>query len=275
MDGVASFKKRLNCVNMKTGIVLFAYNNEVTDYYEMARWTAKRAMEFCNLPVTVITDNSDINKDNVFDQVIVENQTIINHRNGHQWLNCGRYKVFELTPYTTTILLDSDYIINSNTLRRLFEIPSDFLCHKNATFLMDDPQTETIGKYGPSILWATVVKFAKTRKTEQIFSLMSMIEQNWNHYQEIYNFSPGPYRNDYALAIALRTINGQIENSLDYIPWNLLNISSLHQVDRLDHTKYRLTKTYIQHNNKRSFTLLQNLDFHMLDKQNCLKIMDT
>jgi len=42
---------------MTKGILLFAFNNGTVDYYKMAVATAKRANQFLNLPVSVVTDN--------------------------------------------------------------------------------------------------------------------------------------------------------------------------------------------------------------------------
>ena len=45
------------------GVLLFAYNNGITDYFEMAVRTAKRVKQFLNLPVSVVTDlSTDIEK---------------------------------------------------------------------------------------------------------------------------------------------------------------------------------------------------------------------
>lgn len=260
---------------MNRGIVLFAYNSNDCDYLRMAQWTAKRANDFCDLPVTLITDavGAKSTENAVFDRVITTESVAKNYRNGQLWYNSGRSRAWELSPYQDTIVLDSDYIINSRTLNRLFEIDNDFLCHNAVQFLMDEPAVEYIGKHGPPTLWATVMRFMRSARAEQIFSIMNMVEKNYNHYGNIYNFVPAPYRNDYALTIAHRAVSGAVPQAHDYIPWNLLNISSANRIDRLDNTRYRLTKHYPYNDNRKTWTLLRDLDFHMLGKQNCMEIM--
>ena len=59
---------------MTKGVLLFAFNNGTVDYYKMAVATAKRANQFLNLPVSVVTDNT-VNPDNynyTFDNVFIE-----------------------------------------------------------------------------------------------------------------------------------------------------------------------------------------------------------
>ena len=55
---------------MTTGALIFAFNNEHTDYVGMAAWSADRIRRHLNIPVAVITDCTDPEQLNKFDHVI-------------------------------------------------------------------------------------------------------------------------------------------------------------------------------------------------------------
>ena len=103
---------------MSKGALLFAFNTDTVDYFSMAVYTAKRINHFLNLPVTVITDNIEntINCDYQFDNVIYTESDHSNFKDNKVWLNKGRYQAFNDSPYDETLLLDTDYIINSDKL---------------------------------------------------------------------------------------------------------------------------------------------------------------
>jgi hypothetical protein len=113
---------------MSRGVLLFAFNSDTVDYFKMAVATAKRANQYLNLPVSVVTDEStDLSQyDYKFDNIIIQvpnkdNRTIENN----VWINKGRYSAYELSPYDETLVLDTDYLINSDTLLKPFELYDD------------------------------------------------------------------------------------------------------------------------------------------------------
>jgi hypothetical protein len=44
-----------------------------------------------------------------------------NHKRQKVWNNKGRYNAYELSPYDETIILDVDYVLNSNKLTQVFD----------------------------------------------------------------------------------------------------------------------------------------------------------
>jgi hypothetical protein len=255
---------------MTRGAVLFAHNNGITDYFKMAAYTASRIERFLNIPVTVITDDKSVTCSYPFDKVMYKTPDTSNSRNKSKWINKGRYEVFEMSPYDDTIIIDTDYLINSRNLLRVFDLPSDFVSFRNCKYLMEDQEPERIGKNGFETMWATVMRFTKTQRTADIFKMIKMVQDNYNHYSELHNFAPYMYRNDYALTIALRTANGHVEKYDDYIPWNLLHAGIKTKVTRLSDTEYNLER---HDNQQRLRTItLKDCDFHMLDKDNFMEI---
>jgi hypothetical protein len=257
---------------MTRGVVLVAHNNADTNYVEMATYTAKRVNDFLKLPVTLVTDSTSvITETDVFEKIILTDANTSNSRKKSIWINKGRFKVFELSPYNETIVIDVDYMINSNKLNQLFEFDNDFMCHKNTFWLMDRTvEQEKLSKKSMQSLWATVIKFKKTSRTEQIFNMIEMVESNYLHYSNIYGFIPSPYRNDYALTIALKTVNGHLERLDDYIPWPLVHVNSEIGIERISNTSYNLYKS---ENNKKWYMQVSDYDFHMLNKKEFKNLM--
>lgn len=255
---------------MKRGAILFAHNSENTDYYKMAAYTAGRIERFLNIPTTVITDANSITCDYAFDNIILREPDRSNTRKKSVWINKGRYQVFDMTPYDDTLVLDTDYMVNSAKLLRTFELPGDFVSHRRSKFLMENIPSERIGKNGFETMWATVMRFTKTQRTSDIFKLIEMIQNNYSHYSELHNFVNTMYRNDYALTLALRIANGHFERTEDYIPWNLLHVGNQVKVLRLTDTEYRLDQKTKE--GRPTYMTVKDCDFHMLSKDNFMEI---
>lgn len=116
---------------MSKGVLLFAFNSPKYNYYEMAVATAKRINHFLGLPVTIVTDSESlpVTQTYQFDNVILAPADKSNSRDWGVWINKGRYRAYQFSPYDDTILLDTDYMVNSDKLLKLFDMPTDFCCH--------------------------------------------------------------------------------------------------------------------------------------------------
>lgn len=259
---------------MTRGVILFAFNSPKYNYYEMALHTKKRVEHFLKLPVTLVTDIESMPaKDHkLWDKVIIVTPDKDNFRDWGMWINKGRYMAYELSPYDETLLLDVDYIINSNKLLTLFDIDTDFCCHNRTNFLMNvgAPQ-ETLSAYSYETLWATVVKFRKSTRAEQIFKCLEMVQKNYEHYANIHNFIAGVYRNDYALTLALRIANGHSSDSRDVIPWDLLHVGKNTQVytdnNSTENTEYTVMFDNWQRGKvRKEYINLKDMDFHVMNK---------
>jgi len=267
---------------MSKGALLFAFNTDTIDYFSMASYTAKRINHFLDLPVTVITDNieNSINSDYQFDNIIYTASDHSNFKDNKVWLNKGRYQAFDDSPYDETLLLDTDYIVNSNKLLSLFSFYDDFYCHNSTSYILNsnEPQ-ETIGKHGFKSLWATVMLFKKTERVKQIFECMKMIQDNYEHYVKLYGMYKPMYRNDYSLSIAQHIVNGHIDVISDYIPWDLQhvdkNVTVKKNTDNFFNTEYTISyKLHEFANQKNEYIIVKDFDFHMLDKDNFKDIIN-
>jgi hypothetical protein len=265
---------------MSRGALLFAFNSPKFDYYKMAVATAKRINHFLNLPVTVITDESSVtDKSYTFDNTIIVTPELDNTRDNLVLINKGRYQSYKLSPYDETLLLDTDYMINSNKTLRIFDYYNDFCCHDTTSFLMQPnlPQ-EVLSSYSHKTLWATVIAFKKTHRAEQIFDCLEMVQKNYDHYGNIHNFVGGIYRNDYGLTLALDIANGHSKNKQDIIPWNLVHSGKNTKIYRNTDSEYNNEYTVMYDNWQRGkirkeYITIKDMDFHVMNKENYMELI--
>jgi len=266
---------------MNRGALLFAFNSPKYNYYEMAVATAKRINHFLDMPVSIVTDDKSITDDTYqFDKTIIVKPDLNNMRDGSVWINKGRYQAYEYSPYEETLLLDTDYLVNSNKLLKVFDYYDDFCCHDSTSYLMQPglPQ-EVLSAYSFKTLWATVVIFKKTSRTKQIFECLEMVQNNYDHYANIHSFVGGVYRNDYALTLALRIANGHSTNKQDIIPWDLVhvgnkNVQVYKNTDNQFNTEYTVMYDNWQRGKlKKEYITVNDFDFHVMNKHNFMELI--
>ena len=267
---------------MTTGALIFAFNNEKTDYVALAAWSAKNIRRHLNIPTAVVTDvSSGDSRLQGFDQVI----TAVPDSGGTRWFkdyqatvtwhNAGRTDAYSLTPWDCTLVLDADYVVASDRLKMLLDSNQDFLAHAEAYDITGQTNFVNLNRYGEfnmPMSWATVMMFRRCEHSQLIFDCMQMIKANWQHYKNIYQISSSTYRNDHALSIALTIVNGQ---TLHYksIPWGLASVTPDYQVARTSQDCYRID--YVDHENRSHWVTIQNQDFHAMGKQHLEKIIET
>lgn len=268
---------------MTRGILLFAFNSPDYNYVEMAEFTAKRAKHFLNLPCTLVTDTSSAldASHELFDQILtIDSDSSNKFIDGRTWLNKGRYQAYDLSPYDETLLLDVDYVINSDKLNLLFDIMDDFMCHETISYLMyEHNKREYLNeKLSLPILWATIIAFKKTTRAKQIFDCLKMVQENYQHYANIHKFPTDSYRNDYGLTIAWRIANGHSYVKSDIIPWNLNHIHPKTRIynNHADeyNTKYTiLTDRHMRGKIKKEYITITDMDFHVIDKKDFIGLI--
>lgn len=266
---------------MSKGAILFAFNSPKYNYYDMAVATAKRINHFLNLPVTIVTNAESVPASTTytFDKTIIIEADKNNIREHQIWINKGRFQAYELSPYDETILLDTDYMVNSNKLLKTFELYEDFCCHDTTSFLMQPgvPQ-EVLSAYSFKTLWATVVTFKKSNKAKHIFECLEMVQKNYDHYCDLHSFVGGVYRNDYALTLALRIANGHSDNKRDIIPWNLIHVGKNTSIYRDNDTEFNTEYTVVYDNWQRGkirkeYITMKDCDFHVMNKDNFMELI--
>ena len=264
---------------MTVGALLFAFDSEIK-YTKLAVECAKRIKQYLDIPVTLVTNIK-------LDTDIFENQILVTKPDGKNkrywtdtgevtsWYNFGRNSAIDLTPYDRTLLIDIDYIVNSDSLRSLLNCTQPFLCHQyvhNAD--LSKCQIITLGSKNTQMWWATVVVFDKSVFSQDVFDCWKMVEQNYKHYANLFGFDYNNFRNDFALSIALLLANGNTIPDQCDIPWPLLTANADIPVTYKDNTWWIEYKVHERGKLIPKKISLKNQDIHVIGKSYLEKIYE-
>jgi hypothetical protein len=277
---------------MTQGVLIFAFNNSEVDYVELAIYAAKRAKQFLNKPVSLVTDSVDWlyktfpDDVDVFDKIIesVDTTTQVkkfydgaNNYSNLVWKNSNRANCFDLSPYDETLVIDSDFIINSPFLRYCWDQSHDFLIYNKYNDLAswrDTSEFDYINQFSIPFYWATVFFFKKTVTTNHFFTLIEHIKNNWVYYAKLYRVPSTRYRNDIAFSIAIHMMNGfttgnfakPIANKLNYILDRDILVSA---------SNSKMTLLVNKENTVDQYTAISTnfLDIHVMNKQSLLRVI--
>ena len=274
---------------MTKGVLLFAHNNRSLDYVGLAVKSAKRIKKHLNLPITLVTDsvewlNSNYGSDlNLFEKVISTDSEYqdrrlydgCNHYELIHWKNLARTTAFELSPYDETLVIDVDYLINSDFLLNCFNLNQDFLLFKDSYDLANWRNNEFVyvSTHGIPFYWATVFYFKKTPWTKLFFELLGYIKNNWSYYKNLYQLLAPHYRNDIAFSVAIHILNGfTTEKFAGTIPGKMYYSTDK---DILVKDKDTALTLLVQKENMfGEYTLIktENLDVHVMNKQSIMRV---
>lgn len=264
---------------MSRGVLLVANNTEQIDYIELSIRCATRVKQHLNLPVSLITGENCSSQE--FEYIINTNTPVEQNRyigqDRYSWKNFDRYQVYELSPYRETLLLDVDYVINSDCLNRLWDYNSSIMCYQNLLNItnFDLADTETIGIYRLPMVWATVVLFQKDVFSQTVFRLWKRVQDNYAFYAAIYKFNNQLFRNDFALSIALHLASGQLGISDYIIPWSMINVFPDCSIEYLNQEyQVLVNRGNINGPEKLHRVELTELDFHCMNKADLIGLND-
>ena len=219
------------------GYLIYAHNNPTIDYASLAICYALLIKKhLSDNAVALVTDSRTARYmeqlydpailRSAFDRVIYDD-SIANSasRRYHdtrytaltdEYHNTNRPNAFELSPFSETMLIDSDYLMLDSTMDLVWGNFEDFMCNRKTSDL--DHKVNNFGfnnrfsDMSIPLYWATAVYFRKTEKSKLIFQMMNFIKENYAYYQYLYQFSSGGYfRNDHALSIAIHLLNNLME----------------------------------------------------------------
>ena len=261
---------RTKPTTLTQGVVIFAFNNEATDYISMAAWSAGNIRRHLNLPVAVITNDPAAAARYQFDHIIstVPNTGGTRYFEDYgttvTWYNAGRVSAYELSPFDQTLVLDADYVVASDSLLSVLAIPQQFAAFRNSFDAANMNEHDTWGQYQMPMWWATVMMFRRGTISQYIFDSMQMIRDNWQHYRDLYGIHQSNYRNDYALSIALGLVAGATQ-SVHAISWSMMNVMPEHQLTCVELDYYELE--YASTEGKSKTMSWKGMDFHAMCKQ--------
>jgi hypothetical protein len=101
---------------------------------------------------------------------------------------------------------------------------------------------------------------------------MKMIQQNWQHYRDLYGIQNKTYRNDYALSVALGIVGGHTWQ-VDSIPANMATVLPQHELTSTGLDNYLVQ--YQDSQGKKRKIFWRNMDFHAMGKQHLENIVAT
>lgn len=259
---------------MTVGVLLFAFNNHDIDYVEMAAWCAHHIKRHLLLPVAVVTDSPKANDYCIFDQVIQQDLSWDGGQRFFEdidktvpWYNANRVDAYDLTPWDRTLVIDTDFVINSNSLLPYIKSNKNFMCYRWASNITSDSQRDwELNYFGRNKFpqwWATVMIFDKTPYSKMIFDSMKMVKKHWPHYRHLYGIQRSQFRNDYALSISLGIVSGHTlitDDILGSLPTLTPNV----RLERLDKDNYQIS--WYDDKKKLRYSVLKGFDFHAMGK---------
>ena len=267
---------------MTTGALIFAFNNERTDYLKMARWSAGNIRRHLGIPVAVVTNVPLAESDPDFDRVIVAKtgssttRYFQDYEQTLTWHNLGRPDSYDITPWDRTLVLDADYVVASDTLKQILTCDSDFMSHASAFNLSTGQTLDDLNYFGDLRLpmhWATVMMFRRSNLARFIFDSMQMVRNNWKHYRDLYKIQERPYRNDFALSIAIGIVSGHTNRS-DDIPWQLATVMPDTVVSKPELDSDSYVFEFTDSDGKVKYTMFRGMDFHAMGKKTLGEVIE-
>lgn len=275
----------------EAGVCIFAYNNEQLDYVKLAVYCGQKAKKHLGVPIALITDQGSFDwlkqshdMDEIkstFEYVIVtDDEMDLNPRVHYDspWTefsapfkNGNKHKVFEYTPFDKTILLDVDYIVNSDNLKYIFE--TNGVCmFEDAHNLRNEapgPRERYLFDAGIKMWWSTVIYFDKSLESKLFFDLWAHIAENYDYYQYLYNFPTKLFRTDYCVSIAVHILSGMTNHTqINSFPVPLVNMD---QKDELHEVREDGEWIFLANDPAKNWqdilVKISNTDIHMMNKR--------
>ena len=255
---------------MDRGVMIFAFDNAHVDYLSLAAECAKRIHRHLNVPVCVVTDNTEKAESfKIFDVIrYVDPHQESNDRNYGddkiaQFKNHSRFLAFSITPFIETIIIDSDYLVCSKQLSVLWGSNQEFLIGGTAIGVNGELLDQKVSKDGLQSTWATVIYFKRTPYARKVFRLVEYLAYSWDYFRHIYKIETRVYRNDYSFSIALHLLNSGLDLSSHFLPFSLItavetdNLVAMKDDEMIVRTKFKEVT-------------VKNIDLHVLHKASLL-----
>ena len=280
---------------MKTvGAVIFAQNNSSIDYVKLAIFAATRIKTFLNIPVSIITDSADWmlktypKESKIFDQIIkIENVSTPNQKRFNdgtlsskflEWKNLSRNSVYDLTPYDKTLVIDSDYIINSSVLTNALNSDHSFQIYKDCFSLSSwrgTTEFTRINQYSIPFYWATTFIFEKTIEVKYFFTVVEHIKTNWQYFRTLYSIEVPTFRNDFAFSIAIHLMNSKTSGMFaQQLPGKMFYISDRDLLISLDDVKMKFLIEKENYLGEYTAASMNNTDVHIMNKLSLSRFID-
>lgn len=277
---------------MTRGILIYAHNNRTVDYALLAVISGSLAQHYLQVPVSLVTDQSTqtwmqqshtwSTAEHLFDHVILVDRPVTDNtrllRDGAAnqtvpFVNTNRSDAYALSPYDRTLLIDSDFLILSDTLNQYWDVDADVMLGA-AINDIDEPARLGyldlhVSDTGVKLYWATTVMFSKTLTAKIFFDKVHHIKQNYTQYADVFRFDPRQFRNDIAFSVAKHILDGHQQVNSACLPAVLsaMDRDTLHSVDGSCLTF--LLDTGLNH--ACCLAAVRGLDIHVMNKHSLLR----
>ena len=261
--------KNTKNIQHDVGFLLYNIPTPTLDYTKIAQICVRHLKyHMPNIPIAVCGEPVDGADILIQLQEVQSNQRMYVHENetvNEIWYNLTRDRSLEITPFERTVLLDSDYIVQSKQLDLLFQSKSPIMMYdKIYNIEHDSEEIEYLGKTSIPLKWATVIAFDHSEVSKKLFFLWKKILLNYSYYTKLYKWKPdGTIWNDKAITIAHQQLTDYNPITKQYIiQWNhpLANFSC--QVVQCN------TDKIILQDKKSKFQV--HTDVHILNKKELL-----
>jgi hypothetical protein len=281
---------------MNRGILIFAHNNRDIDYALMAIISGGLAKKHLGVPVSLVTDPTTVewlmtsNKFELaaktFDKIIsVEKPETDNKRNLYDgvqhkvvpFVNANRASAWDVTPYDQTLLIDSDYLIFSDSLNNYWDTDNSVMISIAAMDIIKDDRLGYHDRYvsdtGIHLSWATTVLFTKNDESKMFFDLVDFIRENYQYYADLFRFGTNQFRNDIAFSVAKHILDGFETDLSSGLPPVLTTLDKdiLESVDSSGKLTFLVSSTLSENF---SAAAIKGLDVHVMNKQSLVRNAD-
>ena len=219
------------------GILMVAHNNELFDYGKMAYASALAAAHYINEPVCLITDERtwdslirDFPDAETFFLTPIfiepndkENERRFDMADGTRtrakYHNLTRLQAYDLTPFSETLLIDSDVLVQDAALRGVWGSHSAMRMNQRTSNLIKTSEYEPyrLSENSLTAYWATICYFRKCPLMDEFFAMVEYVAQNYEYYGVLYGFSSGIIRVDFIFTIAAHILSGYVNNASSVI----------------------------------------------------------
>jgi len=249
-------------VNSNIGCLIAAFDNENYIYFDMAVIAADRVVKHLNIPVTIVTDRIDGNIGQ-HKRIIVEKPGNNWRSDDSTWRNLIRTKLYDLSPYDRTLIIDGDYFICTPNLLPHLNSSADFIMTKQVYNLTNHKlESFKLGNTRIDMYWATVCIFNKCNESHRIFEMAKHVQEHYRYYGTIYEYRRVPIRNDFIFSVALHLMGGYGMKDYSFKNYPLVNCDAKVDYDRFEDDK--LVYRYVT--DKAYANSIKNIDLHLMNK---------
>ena len=261
--------KNTKNIQHDVGFLLYNIPSPTVDYSKIAAICVQHLKHYMpNIPIAVCGQHVVGCDVHIPIKNVADNKRAFVHKGNtlnEIWYNLTRDRSLDVTPFERTVLLDSDYIVQSNQLQLLLECASPIMMYDRIFNIKENlVEVDYLGDSNVTLKWATVLAFDHSEISYELFSLWKKVITNYKYYALLYKWkTDGTVWNDKAITVALQQLTKYSNAEGQYIiPWCHPFASFKCDVDHIGLDKIVLSDV------KGSYQV--HTDVHILNKKSIL-----